>query len=192
MEPNIILNRIQTPDGTILTSYHRHDFKIHVDKNGHTYGVDGGLDYLKRIGNNDYTELSVFSDAPFEVIRQNFYRLNRGIDGTEEPRYVALADMDDEWLGNVTVWYVGKVSDDNYYIGLYHKEQEFRMGFDELGLPRNTDFEKIRTKYSKCFSSNLSNVSEDFLTTLILIGNLSAFDLWVFTKELEFRKTLNK
>lgn len=126
MEPKIILNRIQTPDGTILTSHHRHDFKIHIDKNGHTYGVDGGFVNPGRVGNDDYTELSVYSDAPFEVIRQNFYRVNRGIDGTEEPRYVALADMDDEWLENVVVWYYGKVEDDNYYLGLYRKEQEFR------------------------------------------------------------------
>ena len=40
----IILNRIQTPDGTVLTSYYRHDYKSYQDKNGETYIVDGGND----------------------------------------------------------------------------------------------------------------------------------------------------
>ncbi len=39
----ILCNRIQTPDGTILTSHDRHDFKSYVDKNGYEYMVDGGV-----------------------------------------------------------------------------------------------------------------------------------------------------
>jgi len=46
-ERKIVLNRIKTPDGTILTSYHRHNYVSHID-NGELYAVDGGNDYLRR------------------------------------------------------------------------------------------------------------------------------------------------
>jgi hypothetical protein len=69
----IILNRILTPDGTILTSYHVHDYKSHIDKSGKLYGVDGGLSYLKRTGHVDYTELSLYDSEPFNIIRKNLH-----------------------------------------------------------------------------------------------------------------------
>ena len=42
---NIIRNAIQTQDGTVLQSFSGHDYKTHVDANGKTYMVDGGLEY---------------------------------------------------------------------------------------------------------------------------------------------------
>ena len=130
MEPRIILNRIKTPDGTILTSYNRHDYKQHLDKNGVTYMVDGGLEYLRRSGDGQETDLSIYSDAPFKVIRQNFHRLNIGKDGRSEPKWVVLADMEDEWLDNVVLWYEerGVKEGDNILIDLYRKEQTYRNG----------------------------------------------------------------
>lgn len=56
----IIVNAIETPDGTVLLSAHRHDFRGHTDANGKFYAVDGGTDYLKRsFDQKDYTELSI-------------------------------------------------------------------------------------------------------------------------------------
>lgn len=73
--PRIVLNRIRTPDGTVLTSYYRHDYQTYTDKNGHTYMVDGGTDYLRRSVNKEAPaeELSVYADAPFEVIRKSYH-----------------------------------------------------------------------------------------------------------------------
>lgn len=66
----ILLNRIRTPDGTILTSRHVHDYVHYRDKNGHHYIVDGGNYYLKRvIPIVPYEELSVDDDGTFETRR---------------------------------------------------------------------------------------------------------------------------
>lgn len=122
-EREIILNQIRTPDGTILKSMHRHDYVTYVDKNGHEYMVDGGSDYLRRnvvetkktpwlalkifllkiFGKkwHDpllYTELTVYSDAPFDVIRENYCRGGRGKDGKQPLTWVPMSQMSDEWL----------------------------------------------------------------------------------------------
>ena len=57
----LVANRIRTPDGTLLQSYNRHDYKTHIDANGEVYMVDGGLDYSKRSLNKAPPEdLSVY------------------------------------------------------------------------------------------------------------------------------------
>jgi len=71
---HLILNRIQTPDGTILTIYHRHDYKEHVDKNGETYFVDGGLDYQRTsVNKEEADDLSLYDDQPFEIVRKTLH-----------------------------------------------------------------------------------------------------------------------
>lgn len=76
-----ILNRIKTPDGTTLTSYHVHDYKTHVQEDGKMYGVSGGTFDLKRSGSLDYDELSIRDDEDFDIIREN---LHWGINTTKE------------------------------------------------------------------------------------------------------------
>lgn len=101
-EKRIILNRIQTPDGTVLISYHRHDYKEHVDKNGECYMVDGGTDYLRRSSGHkeDYIEMSLYEDSPYEEIRKYYCRGGRGKNGDQPLTWVPLKDMSDEWLFN--------------------------------------------------------------------------------------------
>ncbi len=70
---HILVNRIKTPDGTILHSTHRHDYITHLDKNGEKYMVDGGSAYLRRnICKEPYEELSLYADDPYEEVRKVF------------------------------------------------------------------------------------------------------------------------
>ena len=103
----IILNRIQTPDGTILTSYSVHDYKTHIDKNGLEYMVDGGNEYLRRNEhkNHPYKESSVYSNSSFKIIRQSFFRGTRGKKSNEPLHYIPLCEMSNEHIIN-TINYI--------------------------------------------------------------------------------------
>jgi len=59
----IIRNSMRTPDGTEIVSKYRHDYVLHLDKNGKTYMVDGGNDYLRRSVSPDAEDTSVYWDA---------------------------------------------------------------------------------------------------------------------------------
>ncbi|MGF1731224.1 DUF7695 domain-containing protein [Photobacterium kasasachensis] len=92
---HIVLNRIKTPDGTILTSRHRHDYVTHIDANGETYMVDGGTDYLRRNVNTDpFEERSIYTDAPHNEIRQGFFWGTRGKDGNQPVEFKPLKELD--------------------------------------------------------------------------------------------------
>ena len=99
-EARIVSNRIRTPDGTILESMHRHDYRTYVDANGKEYMVDGGLDYLRRNVHDDapYEELSVYDDALHVEIRNVFKWGTRGKDGKQPLTYVPLKDLTTEHI----------------------------------------------------------------------------------------------
>lgn len=129
MDKQIILNRIRTPDGTILTSYYRHDYVTHIDsKNGLEYMCDGGLDYLRRNNHKEapYEELSVYSDEPFEIIRESFHRGGRGINGDQPLTWVAISKMNDNWLQATIEYNTKKGMEDTFATKMYIEEQEYR------------------------------------------------------------------
>lgn len=111
----IILNRIKTPDGTILTSQHVHDMQTHTDANGNIYGVDGGTEYLRRIGNSqDCEELSITIDennleVEFEKVREHLCWGSRGKNGDESLKWIPLKDMTDMHLHNLLYNYTGPI-----------------------------------------------------------------------------------
>ena len=97
---HIVTNQIVTPDGTVLTSYHVHDYKTYVDTiSGEEYMVDGGTDYFRR-NVNDYPALdtSKYSDDPHEEIREGFYWGTRGKDGKQPLKYKPLKDLDTDHI----------------------------------------------------------------------------------------------
>ena len=67
---NIVRNSIQTPDGTVLVSRHRHDYVQHEDANGEVYMIDGGIEYLRRSVNHEKAvDLSVCLEDGHEAVR---------------------------------------------------------------------------------------------------------------------------
>lgn len=126
MEKRLIYSAIRTPDGTILESNHRHDFVSHVDKNGETYQLDGGCDYIKRsINIVEAEDLSLYSDSPHKQIREVVSRGSRGKDGKQPLAYIKLREIDDEYLQAI-IDYEEELRPNNGYLPIYYAEQEFR------------------------------------------------------------------
>lgn len=122
----LLVNSLQTPDGTILVSRHRHDYVSHEDKvTGTTYAVDGGLDYIRWNIGGDYTNLCVYSDYPHEKIRKGVERGGRGINGDEPLEYVTIDKINDDWLAAIIV-YEEKYRPDNFYLPIFRDEVEYR------------------------------------------------------------------
>lgn len=96
----IVANKIRTPDGTILQSFNRHDYKTYTDKNGKEYMVDGGLDYLRRNFHDDapYEELSCTWGDHFERIRESFCWGTRGKGGQDALKWVELMNLSTEHI----------------------------------------------------------------------------------------------
>ena len=127
-EPRLILSRIQTPDGTILTSYHRHDYVTYTDANGEEYILDGGNDYQRTSVNKEsFKDLSIWSDAPYEIIRENFHRGGRGKNGDEPLKWVPLSEMSDEWVKNCIEYNDNLGMGKSYANYLYCKELRYRQ-----------------------------------------------------------------
>jgi len=97
----IVYNALQTPDGTIIESTHRHDYVKYKDKNGKTYVIDGGLDYVRCSSHGDEKLLTKYADQPHEQIRDYAFRTGYGKPGTPDYgtyRLTRIKDMDDDHL----------------------------------------------------------------------------------------------
>lgn len=122
----LLVNSLQTPDGTILVSRHTHDYVSHKDMiTGTTYAIDGGISYLRWMPGGDYKDLSVYSDDPHEKIRKGVERGGRGINGDEPLTYVTLDKINDDWLKAI-IKYEEEHRPANRYIPIYRKEVEYR------------------------------------------------------------------
>jgi hypothetical protein len=77
-EKNILYNAIRCPDGTLLVSVYRHDYKQHIQADGRLYSIDGG-DAYQRIGaaDKEFENLIVYDTDPFEKIREFFFWTSR-------------------------------------------------------------------------------------------------------------------
>ena len=127
----LILNRIRTPDGTILTSRNVHDYRCYKDKNGDTYTNDGGVEYLRRSVNViPWEELSLYSDDPFEILRENITWGSRGKNGNEELHYKPISKMSSNHIKSI----LSKIKLAEYMKELFEKEISYRNECETKGL----------------------------------------------------------
>lgn len=96
----LVYNAIRTPDGTVLESTHRHDYKAYLDKNGKEYMVDGGLEYIRRNVHADapYEELSVYTTDGHDRVREVVKWGTYGINGDQPLTRILLKDMSTEHI----------------------------------------------------------------------------------------------
>ena len=109
----------------VITSYYVHDY---ASCSCGAISVDGGGQYLKRgfIKKDDYEEASIYSNAPFEVIRENFHRGGRGKDGKQPLKWVAMCDMSNDWLEACIAYNEERGNADSFANKMYLKELEYR------------------------------------------------------------------
>ena len=127
----LVLNRISTPDQTVLTSRNRHDFVSHKDKNGELYYTDGGLSYTKRSVNKEpYEDLSLYSTDSFEKLREGIEWGNYGRNGNEELHYKPISNMSSNHIKSILS--NCKVAD--YMKELFEKEMAYRNECEQKDL----------------------------------------------------------
>jgi hypothetical protein len=128
MEKKLLVSRIKTPDGTILTSCHVHDYVTYTDTiDGYEYMLDGGNHYQRYSIPEDKrfsdVDVSIYDDTPFEEIRKYFCRGGRGKDGNQPLKFVPLCEMSNAWL-NATIAYMDDKGSDG---SLYQREYDYRQ-----------------------------------------------------------------
>jgi hypothetical protein len=129
MEAKLLAQRIQTPDGTILHSKHRHDYVTHTDANGETYMVDGGFEYRRGSVNKvPAKDLCVYTDDDHQKIREAFCWGTRGKDGRQPVEYKPLQTLSTE--------HVEAIIETQHHIPehirkVFLDEIEYRNGMDE-------------------------------------------------------------
>lgn len=112
----------------VITSYHGHDYKTCTCG---SLSVDGGMNYLKRAGEiSNCKELSIYSDVPFEVIRENFHRGGRGKDGTQPLTWIPMDKMSNAWLENCITYNENGGQGNSFANKMYRKELEYRKEND--------------------------------------------------------------
>ena len=125
----ILVNKIQTPDGTILESKHRHDYVSHIDANGEYYMVDGGKDYLKRsINIIPAIDLTIVDDGTHELRRQyltwgNNY--DKDMNRLPETIYNPIKDMTSDHIQAILDG--GWTKNNQLYEELFKEELKFRI-----------------------------------------------------------------
>ena len=98
----LLLSRIQTPDGTFICSRNMHDLGEHTDNNGQYYGLKGGLAYQNvQYDKKDYIDASIYTTDDFNIIRENIVWDTYGIDGDDELKHVKIKDLELDHIENI-------------------------------------------------------------------------------------------
>ena len=120
----LIYNAIQTPDGTILESRHRHDYKTYTDANGEEYMIDGGIDYIRsNINKTPAKSLALYNNDDHKLIRTRFTWGTYGKNGNEPLRYITIEKMTD---GHVNAIVDTQTHLPDFIMQLFIDELEYR------------------------------------------------------------------
>jgi hypothetical protein len=118
----IVYNAIKCLEcGETIVSYSRHDYNTCGCPNGAM--VDGGNEY-ERYGAMDMEKIEtkyIYADDDFEVVRKYATRGSRGVDGKQPLTYIAICDIDDDYLQAI-LDYGGA----DWHLDLIRKEIEYR------------------------------------------------------------------
>lgn len=98
MTVRLIRNALRTPDGTVLQSFSRHDYKTYTDANGKQYMIDGGLDYVRSSANGDEVYLTMYDNEPHAVQAKTLKWGTYGKDGKGPLTFIAIDDMSSEHI----------------------------------------------------------------------------------------------
>lgn len=115
----LVYNAVKCLDcGETIVSYHRHDYKTCSCDNAM---VDGGTAYT-RYGGKNIEKIDVYADDDFEVVRKYATRGSRGVNGDQPLSWIAICDMDDDYLEAV-LDYGGA----EWHLDLIRKEIKYRQ-----------------------------------------------------------------
>lgn len=123
----ILINSIRTPDGTVLESNHVHDYVSHKDKNGNTYAIDGGKEYLKRVYDvRDFEELSK-DDVGDHLERRKYLKWGNNYDENmnrlPETNWLAIENMN---TGHIQTILNGNYTNNPLYLETFKNELVYR------------------------------------------------------------------
>lgn len=100
-----------------IVSYHRHDYKTCSCDNAI---VDGGTAYA-HYGGSNIEKISIYDDDDFETVRKYATRGSRGVNGDQPLSWIAICDMDDDYLEAV-LDYGGA----DWHLDIIRKEIQYR------------------------------------------------------------------
>lgn len=125
MKEELLVNMWETPDGTLLQSKYVHDYVTHVDKNGDTYMVDGGTEYIRTSVNDEpLKNRCLYSNSPFEEIRKY---MCRGTFNSKGHRiWVPLDKMTNEHVKNCITYNENLGHGEDIITECYRKELKYR------------------------------------------------------------------
>ena len=127
MQERILLNSIKCNNcNDILISTNRHDFNMcYCGK----VGVDGGTEYLRRIGESkDITDLPIMDDGEHETRRSNLrWGVNYDKDMNRLPKteWRLIKDLNTEHIKAILDG--GCSRNNNFYEQLFKEELEYRL-----------------------------------------------------------------
>ncbi len=131
----LLRNSMITPDGKVLISRSRHDYVSYKDKNGETYMVDGGIDYLRRSVNQIPAEdTSLYVGDPHEILRDG---VSWGVRIENAAVFIPISQLSRAHILNIVLdGYLGR------FIDLMAAEVQWRDDHETVNEAR--ELEKLR------------------------------------------------